>query len=87
MSIDKKSTAPSLEPFRKKLEAIERRSFLKQSLSIGALSMVSGCTLKDEDAIDKVLWGMSRWNDRIQSFLFSPEKLAQTYTEAEITKP
>ena len=70
-----------------KLEAIERRSFLKQGLSLGALSLLSGCTLKDEDAVDKILWAMSRWNDRVQSFLFSPDKLAQTYSEAEITNP
>ena len=87
MSIEKKPTAPSLEPFKKKLEVIQRRSFLKKSLSIGALSLLSGCTLKDEDAVDKILWAMSQWNDRVQSFLFSPDKLAKTYTEAEITNP
>jgi len=87
MSFEKKSIGPSLRPFRKKLEGIERRAFLKQGLSLGALSLLSGCTLKDEDAVDKVLWAMSRWNDRVQSFLFSPDKLAQTYSEAEITNP
>ena len=87
MSFEKKSSGPSLRPFRKKLEAIERRAFLKQGLSLGALSLLSGCTLKDEDAVDKVLWAMSRWNDRVQSFLFNPDKLAQTYSEAEITNP
>jgi DMSO/TMAO reductase YedYZ molybdopterin-dependent catalytic subunit len=87
MITDKRKTDTSLKPFRKQLEAIERRAFLKQTLSIGALSLLSGCTLKDEDVIDKVLWSMSGWNDRVQSLLFSPDKLAKIYTEAEITNP
>lgn len=78
---------PSLAPFKPQLEKIERRLFLKQGLSLGALSLLSGCTLKDDDAIDRLLFAMSRWNDRVQAALFNPAKLAPVYTEAEITKP
>jgi DMSO/TMAO reductase YedYZ molybdopterin-dependent catalytic subunit len=73
--------------FRPQLEKIERRLFLKQGLSLGALSLLSGCTLKDDDAVDRLLFAMSRWNDRVQAALFDPTKLAPTYTEAEITTP
>lgn len=66
---------------------LERRLFLKQGLSLGALTMLSGCTLKDDDAVDRVLWAMSRWNDRVQAALFDPAKLAPTYSEAEVTTP
>lgn len=87
MSDLKSPRRSALAPFRPQLEKIERRLFLKQGLSLGALSLLSGCTLKDDDAIDRALFAMSRWNDRVQSALFNPGKLAPTYTEAEVTKP
>jgi len=77
----------SLMDFQPQLERIERRLFLKQGLSLGALTLLSGCTLKDDDSVDRVLWAMSRWNDRVQAALFNPEKLAPTYSEAEVTTP
>ncbi|KAF2989955.1 Protein-methionine-sulfoxide reductase catalytic subunit MsrP [Methylocystis sp. MJC1] len=77
----------SLADFRPQLERVERRLFLKQSLSLGALTMLSGCTLKDEDAVDRLLFAMSRFNDAAQAALFNPGKLAPVYSEAEITTP
>jgi DMSO/TMAO reductase YedYZ molybdopterin-dependent catalytic subunit len=77
----------SLVDFRPKLERVERRLFLKQGLSLGALTMLSGCTLKDDDAVDRLLFAMSRFNDRAQAALFDPNKLAPTYSEAELTTP
>jgi DMSO/TMAO reductase YedYZ molybdopterin-dependent catalytic subunit len=77
----------SLREFRPRLEKIERRLFLKQSLSLGALTMLSGCTLKDEDSVYRLLFAMSRFNDRAQAALFDPKKLAPTYTEADVTRP
>jgi DMSO/TMAO reductase YedYZ molybdopterin-dependent catalytic subunit len=87
MKPTKPSSGPSLAGFRPQLERIERRLFLKQGLSLGALTMLSGCTLKDDDAVDRVLWAMSRWNDRVQTALFNPERLAPTYSDAEVTTP
>jgi DMSO/TMAO reductase YedYZ molybdopterin-dependent catalytic subunit len=77
----------ALEDFRPQLERVERRLFLKQGLSLGALTMLSGCTLKDDDAVDRLLFAMSRFNDRVQAALFDPNRLAPTYTEAEATTP
>lgn len=77
----------SLGDFRPRLARLERRLFLKQSLSLGALTMLSGCTLKDDDAVDRLLFAISRFNDRAQAALFDPNKLAPTYSEAEITRP
>jgi DMSO/TMAO reductase YedYZ molybdopterin-dependent catalytic subunit len=81
------SDHPSLAGFRPQLQRLERRLFLKQGLSLGALSLLSGCTLKDDDAVDRVLWAMSRWNDRVQAALFNAEKLAPTYSERQLTNP
>ncbi len=37
--------------------------------------------------VDKVLWSMSRFNDRVQAWLFDPSRLAPTYAEKDITDP
>jgi DMSO/TMAO reductase YedYZ molybdopterin-dependent catalytic subunit len=66
---------------------LERRLFLRQGLSLGALTMLSGCDVTDADGVQKVLWSMSRWNDRVQAAIFDQNKLAPTYPESAITKP
>jgi DMSO/TMAO reductase YedYZ molybdopterin-dependent catalytic subunit len=66
---------------------LERRLFLRQSLSLGALTLLSGCNVTDADAVQKVLWRMSRWNDRVQGAIFDQAKLAPEYPESAITKP
>jgi len=37
--------------------------------------------------VHKVLWNMSRWNDRVQMALFDPRRLAPTYAESAVTRP
>ena len=66
---------------------LERRIFLKQSLSVGALSLLSGCELTDNDGVQRVLGAMSRWNDRAQGWLFDPKRLAPEFPESRITVP
>ena len=72
---------------RPEIARIERRLFLKQGLSLGALALLSGCELTDDESVQKVLRAMSRWNDRAQGWLFNPSKLAPEYPESAITKP
>jgi DMSO/TMAO reductase YedYZ molybdopterin-dependent catalytic subunit len=69
------------------IHRIERRLFLKQTLSLGALAMLSGCEVTDTDGVQRVLGAMSRWNDRVQQWLFDPAKLAPEYPESAITRP
>lgn len=77
-----------LEPAQQlELENVQRRHFLRAGLTVGAMSMLTGCNLQDGDQVDKVLWAMSRWNDRVQAWLFSGRKLAPTFARAQITKP
>ncbi|WP_460118929.1 molybdopterin-dependent oxidoreductase [Pseudomonas sp. H3_G09] len=77
-----------IEPAQQlELENIQRRNFLRAGLTVGAMSMLTGCNLQDGDQVDKVLWAMSRWNDRVQAWLFSGRKLAPTFARAQITKP
>ena len=70
-----------------RLENSSRRAFGEQILSLGTLSLLSGCALTDNDSAEKMLMSVSRWNDRVQAFLFDPDKLAPTYTESMITHP
>ena len=72
---------------RRGLERISRRLLLRGTLSIGALSLLTGCNLEDDDAIDRMLSAMSRWNDTVQAALFSRARMAPTYSEADITDP
>jgi DMSO/TMAO reductase YedYZ molybdopterin-dependent catalytic subunit len=69
------------------IQKLERRLFLRQSLSLGALTLLSGCNVTDDEDVQKVLWSMSRWNDGVQAALFNPKKLAREYAESEITTP
>ncbi len=70
-----------------KLPGLGRRSFLKQSLTLGALSLLTGCDASDESAVDRMLWAMSRWNDKVQAAIFDGDKPAPTYAESDITDP
>ena len=49
--------------------------------------MLTGCTLNTDDSIEQALMVMSRLNDRVQSWLFDPNKMAPTYSQAHITDP
>jgi len=65
---------------------IARRGFLKGSMSLGALTLLTGCDVTHTDEVQAVLNGMSRWNDRIQAMLFNPNRLMPTYSEEEAVK-
>jgi len=72
---------------KRRIHSLDRRLFLKQTLSLGALSMLAGCDITDHDQVQRVLWGMSEWNDRAQAWLFDPKKLAPEYAESRIEDP
>jgi DMSO/TMAO reductase YedYZ molybdopterin-dependent catalytic subunit len=68
-------------------QRIERRLLLRGGLSIGLLTALTGCDVTDGNAVQSALVAMSRWNDRVQAFLFSGDRLARTYSEAEVRRP
>jgi len=87
MSLFTRKKSVSLSAIKPELQRIERRFFLKQSLSLGALTMLAGCKLGDEGAVESVLKTMSSWNDGVQAAIFNSSALAKTYTSADITRP
>lgn len=64
-----------------------RRLFLRRSLTLGGLSLLTGCTLADGNDVEAALARVSRFNDRVQAWLFDPKRLAPTYPESMITRP
>lgn len=66
---------------------INRRGILRGTLSLGALTMLTGCDVTSQGAVQTVLKGMSQFNDRVQAAIFDPNRLAPTYPEARVLKP
>ena len=84
----RKTMATSLDDFsRREVASLERRLFLKRGLSMGALTLLAGCDVTNKESVQKVLWTMSRWNDRVQDWLFDPNRLAPEFPESRITRP
>ena len=65
---------------------IERRLFLRQGLSLGALTFLTGCDVTDTSAVQSALDRVSSWNDRAQAALFNPRRLMPTYPENQAVK-
>lgn len=64
-----------------------RRLFLQRSVTLGGLSLLTGCSTGDQGSIDAALTMVSRLNDRAQALLFDPTRLAPTYPDSMITRP
>ncbi|MCE3604503.1 molybdopterin-dependent oxidoreductase [Massilia sp. P8910] len=71
----------------KRIAQPSRRAFLERSLTLGGLSLLTGCSTGDQDSIEQALSGISRLNDRVQGLLFDPARLAPTYPDSMITRP
>jgi DMSO/TMAO reductase YedYZ molybdopterin-dependent catalytic subunit len=82
------STAEAKEIIRSSAAAqhLERRLFLKQGLSLGALTLLTGCDVTDTSAVQSALKGISSWNDRVQAALFNRTRLMPTYPETQAVK-
>ncbi|HWW72844.1 MAG TPA: molybdopterin-binding protein, partial [Duganella sp.] len=64
-----------------------RRAFLQRTVTLGGLTLLTGCSLGSEESIEAALSQVSRFNDRVQGLLFDPARLAPTYPESMITRP
>jgi DMSO/TMAO reductase YedYZ molybdopterin-dependent catalytic subunit len=66
---------------------INRRGMLRGAISLGALTLLSGCDVTEEAPVQKVLRAVSAWNDRVQAALFRPDHLAPTFSPSQVVKP
>ena len=64
-----------------------RRLFMKRALTLGGLSLLSGCAVTDQASVERALMKVSRFNDKVQAWLFDPNRLAPTYPDSMITRP
>lgn len=69
------------------IASLERRLFLRQGLSLGALSMLAGCSVTDEEGVERALRRISSWNDAVQARLFGATRLAREYPASRIVRP
>ncbi len=76
-----------LEAHSDLIQDINRRKLLKGAISLGALTMLSGCDVSDDSEIRKALLAVSRWNDGVQEFIFRPNHLAPTFDASLVLKP
>ncbi len=78
----------SLDDHRSLVRSIERRGFLRGGLSLGALTLLSGCDVHTPDSILAGLMKVSEFNDKFQALVFDPNNaLAPTYPESMVLKP
>jgi DMSO/TMAO reductase YedYZ molybdopterin-dependent catalytic subunit len=79
------------DPFRSELARVSRRLMLKRGLTLGGLTLLTGCDLSGNltgnDIVDQALRAMLRLNYRVQALLFDPNRLADTYPISAVTKP
>jgi DMSO/TMAO reductase YedYZ molybdopterin-dependent catalytic subunit len=80
-------TGPILKEAARRLDLSTRRGFIRNALGLGTLTLLSGCDVVDGFSADDVLSRMSDFNDRVQAWLFNPNKLAREYAESAITRP
>src|SRR5260221_731328 len=71
----------------RRIDQPSRRLFLQRSLTLGGLSMLTGCAMVDDASVEVALMKVSRFNDKVQGWLFDPNQLAPTYPESMITRP
>jgi DMSO/TMAO reductase YedYZ molybdopterin-dependent catalytic subunit len=76
-----------LKEASRRLEGATRRLFLKNAVGLGTLTLLGGCDVVDGASAERFLSAMSDFNDRVQTWLFNPRRLAREYPESMITRP
>ena len=70
-----------------RLEQPARRLFMRRTLTLGGLSLLTGCSITDNPSAEAALEKISRLNDKAQAWLFDPKRLAPTFPESRIVRP
>ncbi len=92
MPANDENTAPMLQPDRPVIERpklpvdFDRRKFIRNGMSLGALTLLTGCDISDSDVVQQMFARVSRWNSFVQQALFSSTKLAPEYPDSMAVK-
>ena len=76
-----------LDNHRPLIASLQRRGLIRGGLSLGALTMLTGCDVGTPAPIDSALRRISAMNDDVQALLFDPNKLAPTFPASMVLKP
>jgi DMSO/TMAO reductase YedYZ molybdopterin-dependent catalytic subunit len=76
-----------LDDHRALIRSIERRGLIRGGLSLGALTMLTGCDFNTPKSVENALLAISNLNDGVQALLFDPSRLAPTYPKSMVLKP
>ena len=87
MTVDKSILDEARSLLAPRIQGSSRRRFLLQGLTLGGVAMLSGCSLSEDKHVETALARISRFNDRVQGWLFDPTALAPVYEESMITRP
>jgi DMSO/TMAO reductase YedYZ molybdopterin-dependent catalytic subunit len=69
------------------VDDIDRRNLLRGAVSLGALTMLTGCNVSEIDPVQRALRAVSAWNDGVQETLFRRNHLAPTFGPSQVVKP
>src|SRR5690348_4318349 len=72
---------------RKLVADINRRGVLRGAVTLGALTMLTGCDVSEVDSVQKALRAVSSWNDGVQNAIFRANHLAPTFDPSLVRKP
>ena len=76
-----------MEENRALVDRINRRNVLQGAVSLGALTMLTGCNPSENATLQTFMRAVSSWNDHAQSLIFRPNHLAPTFSKAQVVKP
>jgi DMSO/TMAO reductase YedYZ molybdopterin-dependent catalytic subunit len=79
--------ASLLDNHRALIRSLERRKLIRGGLSLGALTMLTGCNFEKPASVEAGLRRISAFNDGVQAAIFDPDKLAPTYPASMVLKP
>jgi DMSO/TMAO reductase YedYZ molybdopterin-dependent catalytic subunit len=71
----------------RKISQPSRRAFLQRTITLGGLTLLTGCSISDNESIEAALTKVSQFNDKVQGLIFSQTRLAPTYPDSMITRP
>src|SRR5262249_26689444 len=72
---------------RKLVDDINRRGLLRGAVSLGALTVLTGCDVSEIDPVQKALGTVSSWNDGVQNAIFRANHLAPTFSPSQVKRP
>ncbi|MFZ1088882.1 MAG: molybdopterin-binding protein, partial [Xanthobacteraceae bacterium] len=69
------------------VEDFNRRGVLRGGLTLGALTLLTGCDVSENESVQNGLRAVSSWNDGVQAAIFRPNHLAPTFSPSQVVKP